>query len=321
MKRKSCLITGFVITVIVVLSLAACGGEKSEDASIISKNISVPDKKDEASSAASVEESVESSISEGVSKESAKESIDESQKESKKESIVESVPEPTKAPVEESKTTSSSAEPPKEETPTPAVEKEKPAETNEKKSTGSQAAEVAEQVVQEESIEEDFELPYNYVEDFSIEYQPDYAHIDTDSVILGNNEKLTIWLTAYPSGLNTDDFFFYCEEDELTYTVEDIKQNTASNETAIRLSVRSLKEGYHDFGILSTYDIITLGEESPGIWLTIHGLDSRDGQIVYVTPTGEKYHFSADCAGENATATTLYDVESYEYEPCGKCAG
>ena len=176
------------------------------------------------------------------------------------------------------------------------------------------------EVIEEESAEEDWSIPYNYVDDFSIEYQTDFLHISTDPVTLGNNEKVTIRLTANPSGLEEDDFIFYCEEDELSYSVEEVKQNTSQNETEIKLIVRAKKEGYHYFDIISTYDLITLGEEAPGIELQIHALDSRDGQVVYVTPTGEKYHFSADCAGENAITTTLYDAEADEYDPCGKCA-
>jgi len=46
----------------------------------------------------------------------------------------------------------------------------------------------------------------------------------------------------------------------------------------------------------------------------------REKRVVYVTPTGSKYHSDSDCAGENATPTTYYDVEMMELEPCGKCA-
>lgn len=42
-------------------------------------------------------------------------------------------------------------------------------------------------------------------------------------------------------------------------------------------------------------------------------------RTVYITPTGEKYHFSKSCAGKNAMERELDDVKDI-YEPCKKCA-
>lgn len=46
--------------------------------------------------------------------------------------------------------------------------------------------------------------------------------------------------------------------------------------------------------------------------------EEYQGERVYVTPTGECYHYSSDCAGKNARATTLDDA--WRYRPCKKCA-
>ena len=53
--------------------------------------------------------------------------------------------------------------------------------------------------------------------------------------------------------------------------------------------------------------------------MQIVGMSASDGRVVYVTPTGERYHLSSECAGENNIATTLYDAQCYEYTPCHKC--
>ncbi len=200
-----------------------------------------------------------------------------------------------------------------QETTSPALEETEPATEPEPEPETEPEPQVTESTATEE------EIPFKQVDDFSIAYQTDYAHCTDDVVILGNNETLSIWMTASPAGLVEDDFIFYFEEGALSYTVDSIKNDSAHNSTEIKLTVRSLKEGYHEFWILSTYDFLTLGEESPAIVLDIHGLNSRDGRVVYVTPTGDKYHFSPDCAGVNAFETTLYDVEALEYKPCGKC--
>lgn len=44
------------------------------------------------------------------------------------------------------------------------------------------------------------------------------------------------------------------------------------------------------------------------------------GSTVYVTPSGEKYHYSASCAGKNARATTLSAAQASGKGPCSKCA-
>lgn len=42
-------------------------------------------------------------------------------------------------------------------------------------------------------------------------------------------------------------------------------------------------------------------------------------RTVYTTPTGEKYHYSARCAGKNAIETTLNKATEAGFGPCGKC--
>lgn len=46
-----------------------------------------------------------------------------------------------------------------------------------------------------------------------------------------------------------------------------------------------------------------------------------NSQMVYVTPTGKRYHYSASCAGKNATEATLQEAQNRGLTPCKKCAG
>ncbi len=53
--------------------------------------------------------------------------------------------------------------------------------------------------------------------------------------------------------------------------------------------------------------------------LEIH-VDPKDtSRTVYTTPNGDKYHYSKDCAGEHARATTLNKAKKLGYGPCSKC--
>ena len=44
------------------------------------------------------------------------------------------------------------------------------------------------------------------------------------------------------------------------------------------------------------------------------------GSVVYVTPTGERYHLDKECGGENSTATSLEEAKNSGLTPCQKCA-
>lgn len=205
-----------------------------------------------------------------------------------------------------------------EETVPPQSEK---TEQQEEEIQEPQPAVVEEDSSTETAVEKDEEIPFSPINDMTAHLQTDYAHFDTETAILGNGEGLSVEVAATPAGLVKDDFLFVSADEGLDYTLEEIRSDQSRNETIARLRISSLSEGYHSFLIISSYDYATMGDDCPVIPIDIHGLSSRDGRVVYVTPTGEKYHYSADCAGGGAIATTLYDVEALEYEPCGKCVG
>ncbi|MGN0600275.1 MAG: hypothetical protein ACI4JK_10315 [Oscillospiraceae bacterium] len=43
-----------------------------------------------------------------------------------------------------------------------------------------------------------------------------------------------------------------------------------------------------------------------------------NSRTVFLTPYGDKYHYSKSCAGDNASETTLNSVKGF-YDPCKKC--
>lgn len=48
--------------------------------------------------------------------------------------------------------------------------------------------------------------------------------------------------------------------------------------------------------------------------------DTADSKIVYVTPSGKRYHYSKSCAGNNAKETTMDEAIAAGKTPCGTCA-
>ena len=165
------------------------------------------------------------------------------------------------------------------------------------------------------------ENTYIRIEKCSARADQDYLHVSYDPITLGNGEKLTLTITATPADLRAEDFYISYDSALLSSEITDVSSNESGNETIVKAVVTAISPGTSDLYILSSYDLANLPEDEwRGIGCSIKGLDSTDGKIVFVTPTGEKYHFSADCAGENAIGTTLYDAVADEYEPCGRCA-
>ena len=48
--------------------------------------------------------------------------------------------------------------------------------------------------------------------------------------------------------------------------------------------------------------------------------ENGDDLVVYVTPSGKKYHYIKTCPGKNSTATTLSKAIASGKGPCKKCA-
>ncbi len=160
--------------------------------------------------------------------------------------------------------------------------------------------------------------PYNKVEDYSVYTENEYAHIDSDAIRLGNNERAWITIEASPASLSMDDFIV--DYDDTMIEIVDITSSTSQDMLQIEITITAKNSGVSDIIICSGYEIYEDAENASCYVLTVNGLNSNDGRIVYITSTGEKYHYSASCV-ESGFETTLSDALAYEYEPCGKCVG
>ena len=155
-------------------------------------------------------------------------------------------------------------------------------------------------------------------ENISVSTETDYAHIDSDVVTLGENEGVTIKIEVSKSNVSLEDLIIYYDESILNVIIDG--PIMIGETTQVAVNVTGKKTGTTEFVIGTVYDVETKGEEAPLFVMTIRKLDATEGRIVYVTHSGEKYHFSKNCVGERAIKTTYKDVVAYEYEPCGKCA-
>lgn len=169
----------------------------------------------------------------------------------------------------------------------------------------------------------DDEFTYNQVDDYRISAYTDYCHFSSDCVVLGNDEGVTITITAKPAGLTDEDFLFLYDEKELSCTVKSVNSDTRAKTTSIELYVTALIPCSTEFEIISVSDFIDHYEDENGIPcinVPILSLDYQRGKVVYISNTGEKYHFSSVCSGMNSIKITMHDALDYGYEPCRKCA-
>ena len=162
------------------------------------------------------------------------------------------------------------------------------------------------------------ETPSLTISDLEVGWQMDYGHVSTETIILGNDEGATVTIKAPKKGVTTDDLFYVYDDQMVNVNEKDSTDNSGNH--CVELYITGLAEGNTDFCIVVEEEYDKLGDNTPVLPISVRKLDSTEGRVVYYTPTGEKYHFSADCAGPNARKTTLHDVAALEVEPCGNCA-
>ena len=156
------------------------------------------------------------------------------------------------------------------------------------------------------------------VNDLSVSTLNDYAHIDTETLYLGNGEGVTIAVETSVTGVTAEDILLFYDDDLLSAKTEDAI--AVGNKTRFEFYVTGKSPCSTQIAIITNYDYLTKGDEVEGFVFDVNKLDSSEGRVCYVTPTGEKYHLKEKCAGKNAIKTTFRDAAAYEYEPCGKCA-
>lgn len=168
--------------------------------------------------------------------------------------------------------------------------------------------------------EESQEVPAREVSHYAVYSKNQYCHLDSEYVKLGDGETVTVEINASPAGLSYDDFLVCYDEEMLTMVSRDLKTDKEAGTTDLYYVFKAAAEGRSDILIISIFDYCAYGDDADCFDIPTYGYGPNDGKIVYVTYTGEKYHYSSDCAGDNAMGTTLLEAKECEYEPCGKCA-
>ena len=137
------------------------------------------------------------------------------------------------------------------------------------------------------------------------EFSPPYA-------IQEVGDKRTVTCYMKPLGLTQADFAIENSDDHII-SVTNIALRSEDDKTVLTFDVTGVGVGKATIKIKGA-DGKT---ESNELQFTINEKDTSP--TVYVTPYGEKYHFSAACAGSNATKTTQNRAISSGKGRCKKC--
>lgn len=148
-----------------------------------------------------------------------------------------------------------------------------------------------------------------------VRYTSEYVHLDRETVYLGQDEEVIFTIKANQDDFTIDNLLFFYDDELLDVSYEEF-----GYDGIIKVYVQGRVACDTFFGFCTAYGYDKYGENTSFIRVEIKQLNETDGRVVYVTETGEKYHFSETCAGEYAIATTYLDATSAGYEPCGKCA-
>ena len=117
----------------------------------------------------------------------------------------------------------------------------------------------------------------------------------------------------WPIGLSREDVIIDITDE----SVISITENSFGDEDDCSLfvyTITALSEGE------STLTLSASDGKTNSNPLIFHVSKKDTSRTVYTTPTGERYHFSAACAGENASSCTLNQAKSMGFTPCKKCA-
>lgn len=108
-------------------------------------------------------------------------------------------------------------------------------------------------------------------------------------------------------------------EEQLSLRLSDAGQIEAEIEDVadgmVTVSVTALAQGEAEVVLVCD----DLASQPYPLTITLDGAEEPEAlpEVVYVTPTGKRYHFSASCAGENAIAVSIDEVG--DRTPCKTC--
>ncbi len=149
-----------------------------------------------------------------------------------------------------------------------------------------------------------------------------------ESIILTDENKRSLDLTIgdtidigfqiTPRNISQENFELTVSDDSII-----IANFVSYNDGKFVYTIQSLNEGTTTLNLHSIDNSITSGDVSitvnPIVQVVEKPVQETDtSRTVYVTPSGEKYHYDPNCGGKNSSPTTLNKAKITR-DPCKKC--
>ena len=155
--------------------------------------------------------------------------------------------------------------------------------------------------------------------DISVYKITEYLHINGSQTViaLGNYEEATITVQSSVAEMKANDIKLIYDDELLSVKTGELRQ--IDGKALLSYYVTGKAACSTGLAIVTSYDFEIDGDNAKRFEYTIIKRDSKDGRVVYITETGEKYHYSQTCPKGNGIKTTFYDAVSWGYDPCSKC--
>lgn len=162
-----------------------------------------------------------------------------------------------------------------------------------------------------------------------------------DVVTLGVNSTPVVCkftLTPYNMDADVENIIKYCSMSENVARIEYVETNSGvsfsfkvipvgAGETYVYLKLKNSDvcsekirvKVLRDEVTTTTQTVKTTQSTTTEYYSKENVSEKTHGNVVYVTPTGKKYHFRQTCAGKNAIGIS-YEQATQNYSPCKKCA-
>ena len=163
--------------------------------------------------------------------------------------------------------------------------------------------------------------PYHRLPNMSVSARTDYAHFAEATIVQGNGETFYVAIDTKNKEATVDDVVMFYDDTEIQVLSKDYYYEGLTY-PRVEYHCQAIKEGDFEIEIASTYDDFDseqTGREYNVYILNVKKLNSYDGQIVYLSYYGEKYHKYSTHAGDSWQAVTLWDAVGMGIEPCGTC--
>lgn len=152
--------------------------------------------------------------------------------------------------------------------------------------------------------------------EFAVETAPviqSFGKFTTSSFNINVGDTFQLTQHILPLGASRDDFVIEIS-DESVISVTENSFGDDEDAAVFVYTVKGLSPGQASVTLVSS-DGRTVSQT-----LTFHVTEKDTSRTVYITNTGEKYHYLASCAGKSASATTLNWAKAHGYSACKKCA-